>query len=339
MNSNTLSNILDEGDVELDLTLRPIKLDDFTGQDKLKKHLQIFIQAARERNEPIDHLLVYGPPGLGKTTLAHILAKELGVQLRTTSGPVLERAGDLASILTNLSEGDILFIDEIHRLHKVVEETLYPAMEDFFLDIIVGKGPAARTLKLDLPKFTLIGATTQAGLISSPLRDRFGAVHKLEFYTDEELALIIRRSALVLGFRINHEGAMLMAKRSRGTPRIANKLLKRSRDMAQVRGRDEIDVRSVSETLEMFEIDHLGLDAHDRRLLEVMNKYYQGGPVGLDTLAVSLSEDRKTIEEVVEPYLLQIGLLQRTSRGRVLTKLAYEHLGLPIPKTIAQLEL
>ena len=318
-------------DLQLDLTLRPSRLDEFTGQSKVKKHLKVFTQAAQERGEPIDHLLIYGPPGLGKTTLAHILAQELGVQLRTTSGPALERAGDLASILTNLSEGDILFIDEIHRLHKTVEETLYPAMEDFFLDIIVGKGPAARTLKLDLPKFTLIGATTQAGLISAPLRDRFGAVHKLEFYEPHELAQIITRSAKVLGLAITPNAAMLLANRSRGTPRIANKLLKRSRDFTQVQSKSEIDEQSVNDTLQVFEIDHLGLDSHDRKLLQTMAYFYQGGPVGLDTLAASLSEDRRTLEEVVEPYLLQIGLLQRTPRGRQLTNHGYTHLGLTPP--------
>ncbi len=315
-------------DQQLDITLRPSRLNEFTGQSKVKKHLQIFIQAAQERSEPIDHLLIYGPPGLGKTTLAHIMAQELGVQIRTTSGPALERAGDLASILTNLGVGDILFIDEIHRLNKVVEETLYPAMEDFFLDIIVGKGPAARTLKLDLPRFTIIGATTQAGLISAPLRDRFGAIHKLEFYQPQELTSIITRSSRVLGYEVQAPPALSIAERSRGTPRIANKLLKRTRDVAQVAKSSIITPQVVAETLALFEIDSLGLDTHDRQFLATIANYYDGGPVGLETLAASLSEDKRTLEDVVEPYLLQIGLIKRTPRGRVLTKQAYTHLGI-----------
>jgi len=319
-------------DEQLDFTLRPTKLKEFTGQSKVKKHLHIFIQAAQERAEPIDHLLIYGPPGLGKTTLAHIMAHELGVQIRTTSGPALERAGDLASILTNLGTGDILFIDEIHRLNKIVEETLYPAMEDFFLDIIVGKGPAARTLKLDLPKFTIIGATTQTGLISAPLRDRFGAIHKLEFYKPQELTSILTRSAQVLGFTIEPQAALTLAQRSRGTPRIANKLLKRTRDVAQISQLPTITQKVVLETLELFEIDDLGLDNNDRQFLEIIANFYQGGPVGLDTLAASLSEDKRTLEDVTEPYLMQIGFIKRTPRGRMLTHQAYQHLHISPPQ-------
>jgi holliday junction DNA helicase RuvB len=324
-------------DEQLDQTLRPSKLSEFTGQAKIKKHLNIFIQAAKERQEPIDHLLIYGPPGLGKTTLAHIMAQELNVQIRTTSGPALERAGDLASILTNLTQGDILFIDEIHRLNKIVEETLYPAMEDFFLDIVVGKGPAARTLKLDLPRFTIIGATTQAGLISAPLRDRFGAIHKLEFYTPHELSSIISRSAKVLGYEIDPEASLSLANRSRGTPRIANKLLKRTRDVAQVAKCSAINPKIVTETLDLFEIDSLGLDNNDRQFLKIIAEYYQGGPVGLETLAASLSEDKRTLEDVTEPYLMQIGFIKRTSRGRVLTHQAYTHIGLKPPQALQTL--
>lgn len=319
-------------DEQLDLSLRPQKLSEFTGQSKIKKHLDIFIKAAQERNEPIDHLLIYGPPGLGKTTLAHIMASELNVNLRTTSGPALERTGDLASILTNLNEGDILFIDEIHRLRKTIEETLYPAMEDFFLDIIVGKGPSAQTLKLDLPKFTIIGATTQAGLISSPLRDRFGAIHKLEFYQPTELSGIITRSSSVLGFPIDSDATLQIASRARGTPRIANKLLKRVRDLAQVNQLERISSHTVNQALDLFEIDQLGLDNADRTFLNTIANFYQGGPVGLETLAASISEDRRTLEEVIEPYLLQIGFLKRTPRGRTLTHRAYQHLGLTPPQ-------
>ena len=315
-------------EVQLDNSLRPQKLTDFIGQQQVKNHLKIFIQAAKQRQEPIDHLLIYGPPGLGKTTLAYIMATELGVQIRTTSGPALERAGDLASILTSLSPGDILFIDEIHRLNKTVEETLYPAMEDFCLDVILGKGPAARTLRLDLPRFTIIGATTKAGMVAAPLRDRFGAIHKLGFYKPAELAQVIQRSAKILGVDILPPAALTLAQRSRGTPRIANKLLKRVRDLAQVNQIDQIDQSLVNQALDMLEIDSQGLTPIDRQYLKVIAQHYQGGPVGADTLSASLSEDKRTLEEMVEPFLIQLGFIKRSPRGRLLTPAAYQHLGL-----------
>lgn len=309
-------------------SLRPRRLDEYIGQSKIKDNLMVFIEAARERKEALDHVLLYGPPGLGKTTLSNIIAKELGVNFKITSGPAIEKAGDLAAILTNLGEYDVLFIDEIHRLNKSVEEILYSAMEDYALDIIIGKGPSARSLRIDLPKFTLIGATTRVGLLSSPLRDRFGIINKLEMYTEEELTKITIRSANILGIDIEEEGAKEIAKRARGTPRIANRLLKRVRDFAQVRGNGIIRRDISSESLDLLEVDPIGLDSVDRNVLMTIIDKFAGGPVGLDTLAASTGEEAGTIEEVYEPYLLQLGFINKTPRGRVATKLAYEHLGL-----------
>lgn len=310
--------------------LRPKKLDQFQGQTKIKKKLEVFIKAAKKRKESLDHLLLYGPPGLGKTTLAHLVASELRVSIRVTSGPAIERSGDLASILTNLKQGDILFIDEVHRLNKVVEESLYPAMEDFCLDIILGKGPSARTVRLELPKFTIIAATTRIGLLSSPMRDRFGAVYRLSFYTSPELAQIIKRSAQILKVPIKEESCLELAKRSRGTPRIANRLLKRIRDYAQIKGEGKINNQLLNESLMVLEIDEFGLDRTDRDILKALCLDYGGGPVGLDTLAATISEDVGTIEDVIEPYLIQKRLLKRTKQGRVATKKAFEHLGIPV---------
>ncbi|NLM45480.1 MAG: Holliday junction branch migration DNA helicase RuvB [Firmicutes bacterium] len=309
-------------------TLRPRTFDDYIGQNKLKENLKLFIKAARERGDSLDHVLLYGPPGLGKTTLSQIIAAELGVNLRATSGPAIERPGDLAAILTNLSPYDVLFIDEIHRLNRTVEEILYPAMEDFALDIIIGKGPAARSLRLDLPHFTLIGATTRAGALSPPLRDRFGVVARLDYYNEEELKEIICRSARILQVEISDDGALTIARSSRGTPRVANRLLKRVRDFAQVKANNIIDGKVAKAALNMLEVDELGLDETDRRLLRTMVEKFGGGPVGLETLAAAVSEETETIEDVYEPYLMQIGFLQRTPRGRVITPLACRHLGL-----------
>lgn len=308
-------------------TLRPRKFDEYIGQKKVKDGLHIMIQAAKTREEPIDHVLLYGPPGLGKTTLANVIAAEIGAQIRVTSGPAIERAGDLASILTNLAEGDILFIDEIHRLNRTVEEVLYPAMEDFVLDIVIGKGPAARSIRLDLPKFTIIGATTRIGSISSPLRDRFGLVNRLEFYEDGEIERIIKRSAKILGIEIDEDGAKEISKRSRKTPRIANRLLKRVRDYAQVKAKGIIDGNIANKALDMLEVDECGLDNTDRRLIATIIENFKGGPVGLSTLAAATSEEVETIEDVYEPYLIQIGFLERTPRGRKVTQRGYEHLG------------
>ncbi|MCI9495126.1 MULTISPECIES: Holliday junction branch migration DNA helicase RuvB [Adlercreutzia] len=321
-----------EDDLELDFSLRPKRLDDYLGQTKVKESLGIMIDAARARGDVADHILFSGPPGLGKTTLATVVANELGASIRTTSGPAIARTGDLAAILTNLEEGDVLFIDEIHRLNRMVEEVLYPALEDFELDIVVGKGPAARSIRLDLPRFTLIGATTRTGLLTGPLRDRFGVAFRLQYYTPEELALIVCRSAAILNVSIDEEGALEIARRSRGTPRLANRLLKRVRDWAQVRGDGAITEDVAAEALTFFEVDHLGLDAVDNRLLEVLCVQFSGRPVGLTTLASALAEDPDTVEDVYEPYLMQQGLMMRTPKGRQATPGAWEHLGLMAPE-------
>ncbi len=313
---------------DAELSLRPKTLDEYVGQDKVKENLKIYITAARQRKETLDHVLLYGPPGLGKTTLAGIIAREMGVNLRVTSGPAIEKQGDLVAILTSLEEGDVLFIDEIHRLSRNVEEILYPAMEDFSLDIIIGKGPSARSIRLDVPHFTLVGATTRSGQLTAPLRDRFGVLMRLEMYTPEQLAEIVMRSAGILNIGIDRDGALEIAARSRGTPRIANRLLKRVRDIAQVEYDGMIDETTASAALSRFEIDELGLDDFDRLMLETIIKNYSGGPVGLDTLAAAIGEEAITIEDVYEPYLMQIGFLTRTARGRCVTKLAYDHLGI-----------
>lgn len=318
-------------DSDIETSLRPKILTDYIGQEKAKENLEIYIKAARERGESLDHVLLYGPPGLGKTTLAGIIANEMNVNFRVTSGPAIEKQGDLAALLTNLNEGDVLFIDEIHRLNRSVEEVLYPAMEDNALDIIIGKGPSARSIRLDLPKFTLVGATTRAGQLSAPLRDRFGVILRLELYTPEELAQIVTRSAGILGIDIEKYGALEIASRSRGTPRIANRYLKRVRDFAQIVGNGIIDEESADLALSKMEIDHIGLDSIDRLLLTTMIKNYGGGPVGLETIAAAIGEEAITIEDVYEPYLMQIGFLGRTPRGRVATAAAYEHLQIEMP--------
>lgn len=326
-------------EAELENTLRPRDFENYVGQERIKKNLLLAIKAAKKRNEPIDHVLLYGPPGLGKTTLANVIAHEVGAQIRVTSGPAIERAGDLASLLTNLADGDILFIDEIHRLNRSVEEVLYSAMEDFKLDIMLGKGPSARSLRLDLPKFTLIGATTKTGNLAAPLRDRFGHIHRLEFYKPEEIEQIIQRAANILDVKIDKSAATELSSRSRLTPRIANRLLKRVRDYADVNGDGIIDTGISASALKLLEIDELGLDPADRLLLAAIIDNYSGGPVGVDTLAALTSEERSTIEDFIEPYLLQIGLLERTPRGRKATAKAYKHLGKTAPKTSSQSSL
>lgn len=322
-----------DDDLEIDRSLRPRSLDEYLGQERVKENLSVLIEATRGRDEPLDHVLLSGPPGLGKTTLAQVIASELGVRLKTTSGPAVERAGDLAAILTNLEERDVLFIDEIHRLNRVVEEVLYPAMEDFSLDIVIGKGPAARSIRLDLPRFTLIGATTRTGLLTGPLRDRFGMSFRLDYYNAEELRWIVERSAGILGVEIDVEGAAEIARRSRGTPRLANRLLKRVRDYAQVRHSGIIDEDIAAEALAFFEVDHLGLDWMDTKILTTLVETFSGRAVGLNTLASSVGEEPDTLEDVYEPFLLQLGLLVRTPKGRQATTRAYEHLGLAPPAT------
>ena len=318
-------------DNDIETSLRPHALDEYVGQEKVKENLKIYIVAAKNRKEPLDHVLLYGPPGLGKTTLAGIIANEMGVQIRVTSGPAIEKPGDLAALLTSLNDGDVLFIDEIHRLSRSIEEVLYPAMEDFALDIIIGKGPSARSIRLDLKRFTLIGATTRAGQLSAPMRDRFGIILKLELYTPEELAKIVTRSANILGVGIDNDGALEVASRSRGTPRIANRLLKRARDFAEVKGDGVISVENAQNALSSMEIDELGLDMTDRNLLTAMIENYNGGPVGLETISALIGEESVTIEDVYEPYLMQLGFLTRTPRGRKVTPLGYKHLGYNVP--------
>ncbi|MBP7893152.1 MAG: Holliday junction branch migration DNA helicase RuvB [Firmicutes bacterium] len=332
MDERIVAGDLGDDDRGVELSLRPRRLAEFIGQDRVKESMSIFIEAARGRKEPLDHVLLYGPPGLGKTTLAAIISHEMGVRLRVTSGPAIERAGDLAAILTNLSPGDVLFIDEIHRLSRAVEEVLYPAMEDYALDIIIGKGPSARSIRIDLPRFTLVGATTRTGLISSPLRDRFGVVHRLEFYSVDDLSTIVCKSAAKMGIAIHPEGAREIARRSRGTPRVANRMLRRVRDYAQVRAGGAITPEVAAEALSMFEVDQLGLDRLDRRILSTIIDKFGGGPVGVETIAASINEEKDTIEDVYEPYLMQLGFLDRTPRGRVATARAYEHIGRELPQ-------
>lgn len=334
MEKRSIETRLTEEDVKIEGSLRPQYLKDYIGQAKAKQNLKVYIDAAKLRGDPLDHVLFYGPPGLGKTTLAAIIANEMGVNIKTTSGPAIEKPGDMAAILNNLKEGDVLFVDEIHRLNRQVEEVLYPAMEDYAIDIMIGKGASAKSIRIDLPKFTLIGATTRAGLLTAPLRDRFGVIHRLEFYTNEELKTIIMHSAKILNVAIDEKGAMELARRSRGTPRLANRLLKRVRDFAQVRFDGNITHEVAQNALDLMDVDRMGLDHIDRNLLLMMISKFDGGPVGLDTIAAAIGEDAGTIEDVYEPYLIMNGFINRTPRGRVATKNAYEHFGIEYPGDI-----
>ncbi|MCR5107188.1 MAG: Holliday junction branch migration DNA helicase RuvB [Lachnospiraceae bacterium] len=331
MTKRTIETNITEEDIKIEGSLRPQTLNDYIGQTKIKENMKVYIEAAKQRKDPLDHVLLYGPPGLGKTTLAGIIANEMGTHIKITSGPAIEKPGEIAAILNNLQEGDVLFVDEIHRLNRQVEEVLYPAMEDYCIDIMIGKGASARSIRLDLPKFTLVGATTRIGLLTAPLRDRFGVIHRLEFYSFEQLMTIILHSAEKLDVEIEKEGALELAKRSRGTPRLANRLLKRVRDFAQVRYEGVITTEVARNALDLMDVDRMGLDHIDRNVLLTMIEKFDGGPVGLDTLAASVSEDPGTIEDVYEPYLLQNGLINRTPRGRVATRAAYEHFGIPYP--------
>ncbi|GGP13683.1 Holliday junction branch migration DNA helicase RuvB [Oceanobacillus neutriphilus] len=330
MDERMIDGNLHDEDVSIEQSLRPLQLDDYIGQPKVKENLSIFIQAAKMREEPLDHVLLYGPPGLGKTTLASIISNEMGVQFRSTSGPAIERAGDLAAILSSLEPGDVLFIDEVHRLPRSVEEVLYPAMEDFFIDIVIGSGPSARSVRIDLPPFTLVGATTRSGLLSAPLRDRFGVLSRLEYYEVADLRRIVMRTADIFHMTISEDAAVEIARRSRGTPRIANRLLKRVRDISQVKGETEISFETTRQALKMLQVDDAGLDHIDHKLLKAIIEGFNGGPVGLDTIAATIGEESQTIEEVYEPFLLQLGFIQRTPRGRRVTPKAYEHLGIPM---------